>query len=86
MPSTSGRRPAAEVVRLGTEIYERDIRPTLQPEDDHKFIAVDIATGDHEIDGDDYTAVMRLRSRRPTAEIYLGRIGEPTTCKIRRTR
>jgi hypothetical protein len=58
------------------------VRPTLRPEDDGKFVAIDVTTGEFEIDGDDYTAVMRLRSRKPEADMWLMRAGYPTTCRI----
>ena len=48
------------------------MRPILRPEDDGKFVAIDVGTGDFEIDDDDYTAVVRLRTRSPRAEIWLG--------------
>jgi hypothetical protein len=47
----------------------------LLPDDDGKFVAIDVGTGDFEIDDDDYAAVMRLRARSPQAEIWLGRVG-----------
>ncbi len=34
----------------------------------------------------DYAAVKRLRSRRPSAEIWLGRIGQPAAYRMRRCR
>ena len=39
-------------------------RPALRPEDDGKFVAIDVGTGDYEIDQDDYTPSPRLRARR----------------------
>ena len=76
------RRPTDEVARLGTETYGRLVRPKLDPADDGKFVALDIPTGDYEIDEDDYTAFMRLRSRSPAAEIWLERAGRPTAYKM----
>jgi hypothetical protein len=49
----------------------------LRPEDDGRFVALDVRTGEHEVDEDDYTAVSRLRARNPTAEAWLGRVGQP---------
>ena len=80
MPTT--KRTLDELASLGGEIFDRQIRPALQPEDKGKFVAVDVESGDYEIDGDDYTAVMRLRSRKPDADIWLMRAGYPTTCRI----
>ena len=58
--------------------------PVLRPEDEDKFVAIDVESGDHEIDEDDYAAVTRLRSRRPSAEVWLGRVGQPAAYRMRR--
>jgi hypothetical protein len=71
---------------MGTELFERQVRPALRPEDDGKFVAIDIDAGDYEVDEDDYTAVTRLRRRRPNAEIWLGRVGQPAAYHMRRSR
>jgi len=86
MPATEPRRSLEESARLGTEAFDRWVRPLLRPEDDGKFVAIDIDTGDYEIDEDDYAAVMRLRTRNPEAEIWLECAGQPTAYKIRRGR
>lgn len=62
------------------------MRPALRPEDDGKFVAVDIGTGDCELDEDDYLAVTRLRTRRASAEVWLGRVGQPAAYRMRRAR
>ncbi len=77
--------PSDEVARLGSETYDRLVRPKLDPADDGKFVALDIFTGDYEIDADDYTAIERLHARKPGAEVWLERAGQPTAYKIRRT-
>ena len=83
MNATDRRRTLDEVARLGDEAYERRVKPMLRPEDDNKFFAIDVDSDDYEIDEDDYTAVMRLFERRPDAEIWLGRVGQPTAYKMR---
>lgn len=65
MSATEVRHDPEKVARLGTEILDRQLRPALRPEDDGKFVAIDIDSGDHELDADDYEAVSRLRARRP---------------------
>ena len=86
MAVTDPRRSLDELARLGAEVYDRRVRPTLQPVDDNKLVAIDVETGDFEIDEDDYTAVTRLRERRPEADIWLERVGQPAACKMRRGR
>ena len=85
MPATDSPHSPEELARLGTEIFDRKVRPTLRPEDDGKFIAIDILSGDFEIHEDDYTAVMQLRARRPSADMWLMRVGMPATCRIGRS-
>jgi hypothetical protein len=75
-------RTLHELAGLGTAIFDRQIRPALRPEDDGKFVAIDVQSGEYELDDDDYSAVARLRSRHPTAEVWLMRAGYPTTCRI----
>jgi hypothetical protein len=84
MPGTKSKRTPEELARLGSEVFDRHVRPELRPEDDGKFVAIDIDSGDYEIDDDDYTAVTRLRTRRPSAEVWLGRVGQPAAYRMRR--
>ena len=60
MPATEPRHTPEELARLGSEVFERRVRPMLRPEDDGKFVALDVQTGDYEVDEDDYGAVSRL--------------------------
>ena len=86
MPAAESRRTLDELARLGTDVFDRRVRPALRPEDDGKFVAIDISSGDFELDEDDYSAVARLRNRRPSAEIWLGRVGRPAAYDMRRDR
>jgi len=47
-----------------------------------KFLALDVQTGDYEIDANMLVAFDRLRLRRPTAEPYVVRIGHPTAVTL----
>ena len=76
------KRTPDELAILGRDIFDRLVRPALGPEDDGKFVAIDVETGDHEVDEDDYAAVKRLRSRRSAADVWLMRAGYPTTYRI----
>lgn len=72
----------AEEARIGQEAFDLHVKPKLRPEDDGKFIAVDIQSGSYEIDADDYRATGRLMARLPGARIWLLRAGHPTTYRI----
>lgn len=78
----TNKRTLDELAVLGRDLFDRQVRPTLRSEDDGKFVALDVESGDYELDDDDYVAVLRLRSRRPAADVWLLRAGSPTTYRI----
>ena len=64
------------ISRIGHEIYENQLRPQVETDENiGKLISIDIKTGDYEIGDKLITAVERLQSRRPDAEIWSERIG-----------
>ena len=71
-----------QLARLGAEIFDRQVRPALRPEEDGQFVAIDVRSGGYEIDPDDYTAVKRLRFRIPSAEVWLCRAGQSATYRM----
>ena len=71
-----------EFARRGQEIYVRDIQPHLAPGDEGKFAAIDIDTGQYELDVDDYMATDRLLHRNIEAQIWLVRVGSPAAYRI----
>jgi len=82
MTATELSEKLAEESRRGQEAFDRHVRTKLRPEDDGKFVAVDIQSGDYEIDADDYQATERLSARIPEARIFLLRVGYPTTIRL----
>ena len=74
LPTTDDAR-LAEDERLAEEIYDRLIRPALRPEEEGKYVAVAVESGDFEVDADDYAATGRLLARRPGARLWLMRTG-----------
>jgi hypothetical protein len=86
MPAIEPRRSPEELARLGEEIFDRRVRPSLRPADDGKFVAIDVRTGDYELDEDDYAAVSRLRARNPAAEVWLMRAGQAAAYRMGRGR
>ena len=63
----STRRPRKEAIRLGKEIYERDILPHVEADHFGEYVAIDVETGDWEVAKTTRLAVDRLRTRRPSA-------------------
>ena len=64
-----------EFARRGDEIYERDIVSHFGPDDEGKFVVIDIETGAYEVDRDEIAASDRLLARRPDAQVWLRRVG-----------
>jgi len=73
----------AEDERRAEEVYDRLIRPVLRPEDEGKYVAVAVESGDFEIDADDYAATGRLLARRPGARLWLMRTGPSAAYRLR---
>ena len=72
---TQPRYSKEEFARRGDAIYERELPPMLEKENEGKFVAIDIETGAYEIDADELAASDRLGARVPNAQIWLRRIG-----------
>jgi hypothetical protein len=75
MPSTHPRYSKEEFARLGDLIYERDVIPMIGSSREGDFVAIDIETGEYEIDEDERAASDRLLARCPDAQIWQRRIG-----------
>jgi hypothetical protein len=71
-----------EYARHGHEIYERCVKPTLQPGDDDKFVLIDIETDDFEIDENDLAASEQLLARRPNAQMWIARVGHRAAYRL----
>jgi hypothetical protein len=79
MTATLPRFTKEEFARRGAEIYRRDIEKTLPVSEVGKFVAIDIESGAWQIDADDFTATEHLLQFIPQAQIWLLRVGSPTT-------
>lgn len=71
------------VIPDGNEVYRTRIVPLLRPEDMDKFVVLDPASGDYEIDADELTAMLRLRSRHPQGIFRIERAGHEAAHLIR---
>jgi len=60
------------------------ILPNVKAVDEDKFVAIDIETGAHEMDRDDYAATERLLVRHPNAQIWLLRVGHRAAYRLGR--
>ena len=69
-------RSTDETVRLGTEIYERDIRHKVEKDNVGKICAIDVDSGCWALGKSVREAVHRLREDKPEAiDTYCERVG-----------
>ena len=71
-------RPKEETARLGKEIYERDIRPQVEPDHRGRVVAIDVDSGEYAIADTASVAAKRLRAQRLDAGVWLMRVGYRT--------
>ena len=71
-----------EVCDRAREIYRQKIKHLVEPQENGKFVAIDIESGDYEIDEDDIAAEDRLEERRPSCPGHLFRIGSESAFVI----
>jgi hypothetical protein len=64
-----------EFAQRGDEIYESQIRSQVEADYHGKIVAIDLETGDFEIDASEIAACDRLEARHPEAQIWMVRIG-----------
>ena len=70
------RKPREEAIRLGKEIYERDIRQKVEEAHYGEIISIDVESGDWAIGDSVIAATDSLWAQRPDAvDIYSLRIG-----------
>jgi hypothetical protein len=65
-----------EIDRIGHELYEQQIRPTVEKEENiGKLVSIDIETGDYEIADELLVTARRILAKHPGAAIWSERIG-----------
>ena len=71
MSTTKRHYSKEEFARRGDALVESKVRPNLTAADADKFVAIDIVTGEYELDKDEMKAADRLRKRVPDPQIWL---------------
>jgi hypothetical protein len=64
-----------EFARRGDEIYESRVRQQVEAGNHGKIVAIDLETGDWEIDASEVAACNRLEANHPDAQIWIVRVG-----------
>jgi hypothetical protein len=70
MAGPQPRYSKEEFARRGDEIYETEICPHVEADNEGKFVAMDIETGAYEVDADELAASDRLLARCPDAQMW----------------
>lgn len=83
MTPAAPKRSPEEVARIGTEIFERCVRPMLTPDDHGKYVAIDVTSEEYETDITAWAAIERLTERRRGAQLWILRVGYPTAWRER---
>lgn len=86
MSTIERRYSKKEFARRGDALYASKVCPHLDPEDDGKFVALDIDTGEFEIHASEITAGDRLRKRLHEAQIWMVRVGSRSLHRFGRKR
>lgn len=66
-----------ELVRQGQALYDRELRPKLEPEHKGDYLVLDVGTGQYELDEDECAAIRRARAKKPHTLFYILRVGYP---------
>ena len=75
MTARQPRYSKEEFARRGNEIYETQVRSQAEEGNIGKIVAIDIETGDWEIDASEIAACDRLEASHPDAQIWIVRVG-----------
>jgi hypothetical protein len=69
------RYPKEELAERGQKLYESGIRQQVETGNQGKIVAIDIETGEFEVDENVVPATNRLFARLPEAQPWIIRIG-----------
>jgi hypothetical protein len=64
-----------EFAQRGDALYESQVRSQVEEGNYGKIVAIDLETGDFEVDASEIAACDRLEARHPDAQIWIVRIG-----------
>ncbi|MFZ9737229.1 MAG: hypothetical protein ACO3EZ_04380 [Prochlorotrichaceae cyanobacterium] len=64
-----------EFAQRGDRWYETEIRQKVEAGNHGKIVAIDLETGDFEVDAREIAACNRLEARHPDAQIWIVRVG-----------
>jgi hypothetical protein len=75
MTTIKPRYSKEEFAQRGDDLYETRIKSQIETDNQGKIVAIDLETGDFEVDESEIVACDRLEKRHPDAQIWIVRIG-----------
>jgi hypothetical protein len=75
MSARQPRYSKEEFAQRGDLIYQTQIRPQIEPNNHGKIVAIDLESGDFEVDRREINACNKLEARHPDAQIWIVRVG-----------
>lgn len=82
MVAPSTKTPQPGTVELGERIYRERLRAVLEPAHNGRCVAIDVDSGDYEVDADALAALDRAEARHPKGGFFLGRVGQDSFVRI----
>jgi hypothetical protein len=76
------RYTTEEIAARGKAIYDGQIRAKVEPQDNGKFLIIDIETGEYEVDDDEFAASRRAHAKHPDGAFFGLRVGYRTSGTI----
>lgn len=78
LPPVEPSRPTSETMRLGKQIYDRDIRAKVEADHHGRIVAIDVDSGEWAIADSVLEAADALRERRHNdIDVWVERVGYP---------
>lgn len=69
------RYTSEELASLGEAVFEREIAEQLRGQNLRHFVAIEVDSGDYEVDAQAIQATRRLSERHPGAVFWVRRVG-----------
>ncbi|MBM4031672.1 MAG: hypothetical protein FJ291_07785 [Planctomycetes bacterium] len=71
-----------ELVARGRAYYDQHLRARVEPQHIGKFLALDVESGDYEVDENEVAAIHRVEARHPDTVFCVLRVGYRATHRI----
>lgn len=66
----------------GRDYYDRFLRSKLEPQQNGKFLALEVESGDYEMGDSQLEAIDRAQASHPDSVFYIHRVGHRTAGRI----